>query len=107
DLLKSEVDISRSLYTQFLQKTNQANIQVAEQPSNVRLIEPAEVPAYPISPNRPMYILFGFVGSLMASVGLAFLVERLNRNIKSVDDVRRYAQLPAIGVIPEIRAQSS
>lgn len=107
DLLKSEVDISRSLYTQFLQKTNQANIQVAEQPSNVRLIEPAEVPAYPVMPNRPLYIVFGFLVSLMASVGLAFLVEHLNKNIKSVEDVNRYVQLPAIGVIPELRAQSS
>ena len=104
DLLKQDVDTARALYTQFLQKTNQANIQVAEQPSNVRLIEPADVPSFALMPNRPVYILLGFLGSLIASVGMAFLVERLNKKINTIEDVNRYVQLPAIAVIPELRA---
>lgn len=107
NLLKQEADTARSLYTQFLQKTNQANIQLAEQPSNARLIEPADVPSYPLTPNRPLYILFAFLASFVACAGAAFAFEHLNKNIRSMEDVTRYVQLPAIGVIPEIKAQSS
>jgi capsular exopolysaccharide synthesis family protein len=107
NLLKQDVDTARVLYTQFLQKTNQANIQLAEQPSSVRLIEPAEVPSYPLAPNRPVYIVFGFLLSLTACVGLAFLFVRLNKTIKSIEDVNRYVQLPAIGMIPEMKVLAS
>ena len=106
-LLRQEADTARALYTQFLQKTSQANIQLNEQPSNARLIEPAEVPWQPLTPNRPLYILAAFLVSFTVCVGLAFGLERLNKNIKSVEDVARYVQLPAIGVIPEIKSQSS
>lgn len=107
DLLKQDADTARALYTQFLQKTNQANIQVAEQPSNVRLIEPADVPSFAHVPNRLLYIVFGLLASLTASVGLAFLVERLNKKINTIEDVNRYVQLPAIGVIPELKGHLS
>jgi capsular exopolysaccharide synthesis family protein len=107
NLLKQEADTTRALYTQFLQKTNQANIQLAEQPSNVRVIEPAEVPSSPVTSNRPLYIFLGFFASFTACVGVAFLVEHLSKTIKSVEDVNRYIQLPAIGVIPDIKAQTS
>lgn len=107
NLLKEEADTARSLYTQFLQKTNQANIQLAEPPSHARLIEPADVPSYPLTPNRPLYILFAFLISFVGCAGAAFAFERLNKNIKSLEDVSRYVQLPAIGIIPEIKAQSS
>jgi capsular exopolysaccharide synthesis family protein len=107
NLLKQEADTTRALYTQFLQKTNQANIQLAEQPSNVRVIEPAEVPSHPVTSNRPLYIFLGFFASFTACVGIAFLFEHLSKTIKSVEDVNRYIQLPAIGVIPDIKAQTS
>ena len=106
NLLKQEAETTRSLYTQFLQKTSQANIQAADRPSNVRLIEPAVVPSNPVNANRPLYILFGFLGSLSACIGLAFLYEYLGKTIKSVEDVNRYIQLPAIGVIPAIKPQT-
>jgi capsular exopolysaccharide synthesis family protein len=45
--------------------------------------------------------------SFGACVGLAFLLERLSGTIKSVEDVNRFVQLPAIGVIPKIKQASS
>ncbi|HVQ36402.1 MAG TPA: polysaccharide biosynthesis tyrosine autokinase [Pyrinomonadaceae bacterium] len=102
NILKQDVDTSRSLYTDFLQKTNQTNLQVAEQHNNVRVIEPAEVPAGPIGPNRPRSILIAFLLSLAAGVGLVFFLEYLDNTVKSSEDVMRYAQLPVLGVIPTI-----
>ena len=102
NILKQDVDTSRSLYTDFLQKTNQTNLQVAEQHNSVRVIEPAEVPAGPIGPNRPRTILIAFLLSLGAGVGLVFFLEYLDNTVKTSEDVMRYAQLPVLGVIPTI-----
>lgn len=102
NILKQDVDTSRSLYKDFLDKTNQTNLQVAEQHNNVRVIEPAEVPGGPIGPNRPRTILIAFLLSLVAGVGLVFFLEYLDNTVKSAEDVMRYAQLPVLGVIPTI-----
>ena len=106
-ILKQDVDTAKSLYTEFLQKTNQAYLEVAQQQSNIRVISPARVPKDPVSPNRQRTILIGLVLSLSAGIGLAWLLERFDDSIRSVDDVNRYTQLPALAVIPAIGANNS
>src|SRR5262249_24376967 len=44
NVLKSNVDTAKSLYTGFLEKTNQANLEVAQQHSNMHVIQPAKAP---------------------------------------------------------------
>lgn len=107
NILKQDVDTTRALYTDFLQKTNQAKAQVAEQHNNIRVIERAKVPKKPIGPKRALMIMLGFTVSLMASVGLVFFLKYLDNTIKTVEDVSRYVQLPALGVIPVIAAGAS
>ncbi|PYS04239.1 MAG: hypothetical protein DMG12_10575 [Acidobacteria bacterium] len=106
-LLKQDVDTAKSLYTEFLQKTNQAYLEVAQQQSNIRVISPARMPKGPVSPNRQRTILIGLLLSLSGGIGLAWLLERFDDSIRSVDDVNRYTQLPALAVIPAIGANNS
>jgi len=49
-----------------------------------------------------MSILAALLLSTAGGVGLAFLLEYLDNTIKTVEDVSRYAQLPALSVIPAI-----
>ena len=100
NILKQEVETAKALYTDFLQKSNQADVQVAEQSNNVRVIEPAPEKAPMVGPRRMFTILAAFMLSLAAGVGLAFFLDYLDNTIKTVEDVSRYAQLPALSVIP-------
>ena len=102
NILKQDLDTARSLYTDFLQKTNQAKAQVAEQHNNIRVIERAAVPKKPVGPKRALMMMLAFMVSLAGSIGLVFLLEYLDNTIKNVEDVTRYVQLPALGVIPAI-----
>ncbi|MGA9774282.1 MAG: polysaccharide biosynthesis tyrosine autokinase [Blastocatellia bacterium] len=107
NILKQDLDTARALYTDFLQKTNQAKAQVAEQHDNIRVIERAAVPTKPVGPKRALMIVLAFMVSLAGSVGLVFLLEYLDNTIKNVEDVSRYIQLPALGVIPAISASAA
>ncbi|HEX8088139.1 MAG TPA: polysaccharide biosynthesis tyrosine autokinase [Blastocatellia bacterium] len=107
NILKQDLDTARSLYTDFLQKTNQAKAQVAEQHNNIRVIERAKVPNKPIGPKRAVMIILSLVVSLGGSIGLVFFMEYLDSTIKNVEDVNRYVQLPALGVIPSISSGKS
>src|SRR5437667_8379800 len=106
-ILKQDVDTAKSLYTEFLQKTNQTYLEVAQQQSNIRVISPAHVPKSPVSPNRQRTILIGLLLSLSGGIGLAWLLERFDDSIRNVDDVNRYTQLPALAVIPAIGSGNS
>ena len=105
NLLKQKLETAKQLYTDFLQKRNQAKVQVAEQHNTMRVIEPAAVPGAPVGPNRMRTISIGAFLSLLAGFGLGFLLEYVDNTIKTVEDVNRYAQLPALGVIPSISSR--
>ena len=107
NILKKNVDTANSLYSDFLAKTNQAKIQEHEQHSDTKMIDPPQVPVSPIAPNRPRTILIGFAVSILAGIGLAFFLEYLDNTVKTVEDVSRYAQLPALSVIPAIKGRHS
>jgi capsular exopolysaccharide synthesis family protein len=106
NILKKNVETANQLYTQFLQQTSQAKIAEHEQHNALKMIDPPQVPRSPVSPNRPRTILIGFLTSLFAGVGLVFFLEYLDNTVKTVEDVSRYAQLPALSVIPAISGRS-
>ena len=102
DILNQEVETAKSLYNDFLQKTKQAELQLAEQYNNLRVIEPAAIPTSPIGPQRLRTILIGLLVSLLGALGLAFFLEYLDNTVKSVEDIGRVVQLPTLAVIPSI-----
>lgn len=100
--LQAELDTAKALYADFLNKTKQADLQLAEQHNNLKIVETAETPKSPIGPQRFRTILIGLLVSLIAGMGLAFFLEYLDNTVKSVEDVERVAALPTLAVIPSI-----
>ncbi|HKP86723.1 MAG TPA: polysaccharide biosynthesis tyrosine autokinase, partial [Blastocatellia bacterium] len=107
NILKQEVETNKQMYQDFLQKTNQAKVEVAQQHNSLRLIQPARVPRAPVGPGRFRTILFGFLLSCAGGIGLAFFLEYLDNSIKTVEDVGRYVRLPALGVIPAMSSNAA
>src|SRR5262245_5010603 len=101
-ILQQEVDTTKALYRNFLEKSSEANFELAQQQNNLRVIEPARAPRTPTSPNRPLWTVIGFAFSLTVGVGLALLLEFFDHSIKTADDLSRRLQLPALAVIPTI-----
>ncbi|MGA9771250.1 MAG: polysaccharide biosynthesis tyrosine autokinase [Blastocatellia bacterium] len=104
NILRQEVETNKQMYQDFLQKTNQAKVEVAQQHNNLRMIQPARVPHAPIGPGKIRTILFGLLLSCAGGIGLAFFLEYIDNSIKTVEDIGRYVKLPALGVIPAISA---
>jgi len=106
NILKQNVDTAKELYNDFLQKTNQVNIQRADQVKDLRIIDPARTPVEPIGPQRVRSVLLGLILSLGVGIGLALLIEYFDNSVKNVEDVLRATQLPTLAVIPAMNSQS-
>ncbi len=58
------------------------------------------MPRGAVGPPRMRNVAIAFVLSLVAGIGLAFLLDFLDDTVKSLDDVDRYIHLPALALIP-------
>lgn len=105
-ILKQEVETAKALYTEFLQKSNQSKILVAEQHSSIRIIDHAKAPIGANGPRRAINVLLWFTISLALGVGLALLVEFLDDTVKNRDDVAQFLRLSTLAVIPRINSAS-
>lgn len=68
---------------------------------NVQILTEAEYDSTvaPVKPNKTKNIAIAFVVGLMTSVGLAFLLEYMDKTIKTDQDVARKLGLPVLGSI--------
>ncbi|MEW6698375.1 MAG: YveK family protein [Bacillota bacterium] len=69
---------------------------------NVNIVDLAVAPEFPVKPNKKLNVVIAGVVGLMVALGIVFLMEFLDRTIKSGDDVERHLELPVLGVIPKI-----
>jgi capsular exopolysaccharide synthesis family protein len=105
-VLKQKLDSAKALYTDLLQKKNQIDLEAAQQKSNITVLRPAELPQAPDGVDPVSAAMLGFAGAFAASIGLAFLWDKLDTTVKSTGDVSRYAHLPTLGLIPSIANRS-
>ncbi|MED1409500.1 MULTISPECIES: YveK family protein [Bacillus] len=68
---------------------------------NVTILSKAEVAEgqSPIKPNKKLNIAIAFVVGLMASVGIAFLLEYLDNTLKKEEDIEKLLAVPVLGVV--------
>jgi succinoglycan biosynthesis transport protein ExoP len=73
---------------------------------NVEVAQAATVPTSPSSPKTSRNTALGAVLGLLIGLGIAFLLERLDRRIREPKDLEAVYRLPLLGVIPESSALS-
>ena len=82
-------------------KTEQSGI------SNIRVIDKAEVPRFPISSGKRKTLIMAFVLGVSIGLGLIFLADYLDRTLKMPEDVRILLGVPALGVVFSSKDKSS
>lgn len=99
-VLLREVDNAQKAYEAVVTRQNQAALESQSNQTNVSVLSPATEPTSPSSPKIKLNALVALVlGSVLASA-LVFVLEMMNRKVRSIDDVTQNLGIPVIGVMP-------
>jgi polysaccharide biosynthesis transport protein len=107
NILKRDVDSNRQLYDAMLQQMKQASIATAMRASNVRVVDQADVPILPVSPNFKLNSALGLLAGLLLSMIVVLVRSEADRTLRSHGDIKRWVELPELGAIPNANGASS
>jgi capsular exopolysaccharide synthesis family protein len=95
-----QIEADKQYLSTLLQKERDLYTGTRDRPNEVSIETTSRVPKEAIGPARFRNIAIAFLVSLIAGIGLAFLLDFLDDTVKSIDDVDRYIHLPALALIP-------
>lgn len=81
-------------------------LEVNRQAERFEVVEQAQVPERPTSPNRPAIAIGGVAGSIGLALSLAILLGVMNPSIRTVGDMERKLEMRPLMTVPYITTDS-
>ncbi len=101
--LKRQADASRELHKSLITEYQKVQIAANSKANNVKLMDRAQPPAVPITPDTRRDLITAILAGLTMALGLVFGLEYLDDTVKTPDDVTRRLGLPLLGLLPSVR----
>ncbi len=98
--LQRELKVATESLNRFLEKRESLQIEAAQKEVPWQVIAAPQLLKEPISPNVMRNLILGAIAGLLAGMGAALLVERLDNVFHSPDELKEVTKLPLLGVIP-------
>ncbi len=102
DILKREADSSRTIYEDLLQRYKEVDVAGGIGASNVFVVDRAEVPTSPSSPDLTKNLFVSMVLGLLTGLASAFVLERLDNTVTKIEEFERVSGLATLGVVPMV-----
>jgi capsular exopolysaccharide synthesis family protein len=103
--LNMEVETQRQLLDNMLKRQSETEVTArlqATRESNVRVVDRALVPGTPFAPSMRRDVGMALGLGLFLGIGCIFLLEYLDRSLKTAEEAERVLGLPVLAVIPDV-----
>jgi succinoglycan biosynthesis transport protein ExoP len=104
--LEREVTTNREIYNTLLTKVGELSLAGEADLNNIRIVEQAELPLFPVG-NRTLTTILGGVLGVLLGIGFAFFLTYLENTVRVPDDVEHYLGLPVLGIVPKVAEAKS
>lgn len=101
--LRREVDVAEGLYKSLQMRYAEAKLSEASAVPDVSILDTAATPLLPTKNQAPQIILIALLASLGAAVGLALLLDHLDRRFRYPEQAANDLGLSIFGAVPHIR----
>ena len=99
-ILKRDLDANRTLYEGLLQKLKEAGVAAGLRSSNIRIVDNARVPTFPVVPNTTRNLMMSLLIGLLGGLALAVLLETADTTVRTSEEAQALTALPSLGFIP-------
>ena len=108
--LSRDYDNSRIKYQEIRSKQSEAktaqNLETDRKGERFTLIDPPLPPEEPISPNRTLVLIAGFILSGGLAAGVLWLLETLDDSVRSRVDLLKLTGVPPLALVPHIETEA-
>ena len=98
-VLLKDLDSAQRAFDAASQRFSQTRIEAQSEQSDISLLNPAVPPVQPSGPKVLLNTLVSILLGTILGVGLALLLELLNRPVRSAGDVKDVLGIPVLGTI--------
>lgn len=99
NVLRRDIESAQRAFEIVSQRASQTNIESQTNQTNIAVLNPASPPPDPSKPKVLLNTLVSvFLGGVLA-IGLALVLELMNRRVRSTDDLVEALELPVLGAI--------
>lgn len=102
DILKREADANLSAYESMLSKVKELGLAAAFRNSNVRIVDPAEPPEKPRTPQLPLNVVLGLFSGLTVAAAYLLISERNNLSLRHPGEAALKLGVPELATIPRL-----
>ena len=99
-VLLREAESNRAIYNQLVTREKELRVVANSRTNNVRVVDKAEVPGFPFSPNHRRDWMYAIALGIALGLGLAFGLDYLDDTVKTPDDIARRLKLRFLGLVP-------
>jgi capsular exopolysaccharide synthesis family protein len=108
--LKIEVENMRNLLD-FLTKKQKESMLSSRleglQTSNIKVVDRAEIPSRPFSPNKKRTLLMALMMGIGGGIFLVFALNFLDNTFKSPEEAEKLLRVPTLGLVPAVGIKAS
>ena len=102
NVLRRDIESAQRTFEVVSQRASQTNLESQTTQTNIAVLNPATPPADPSKPKVFLNILVSiFLGTLLG-VGLALVLELINRRVRSTEDLAEALDIPVLGSIAHL-----
>ena len=103
-VLNEEVVVNRGLYENVLKRLHETNVANDLAASNMQIVQRAELPLAPSSPNWTRNMLLTAILGLLLAVGVGFFLEYMDSTVNTPQGVWAAVSLTTLGIVPHLRS---
>jgi len=103
-VLNEEVVVNRGLYENVLKRLHETNVANDLAASNMQVVQRAELPTTPSSPNWMRNMLLSAILGLLLAVGVGFFLEYMDSTVNTPQGVWAAVSLTTLGVVPHLKS---
>lgn len=104
--ISRDLNLQEELYATISKQYEETKLGLSSIVSFVRVVNPPYVNLTPVSPNKKLNLIIGFLLGVFLSIVFVFLMENLDVSINTIEEIESFLSVPVLGIIPNISSEN-